>query len=157
MADPVPINPHFGHDPERLRKVRVLPERHRVAPGSWAVVPASARRNGLFWAFVLGTAGFLFIPQLNHPDGAAHPVPSIQKIWTVQVGAFRHREQAEAHAREITASTGETPRVIKDGGWFITTLGEYNTFDEAVSAAKNLKEKRVETWIRTAPALEKMQ
>lgn len=71
--------------------------------------------------------------------------------YTVQVGAFRTEESAEAHVRHLAAKTIPA-KVHKLGSWYAVLSGLFAAKEEANRYVQTVKAKGVEAFVKQAPA-----
>jgi tetratricopeptide (TPR) repeat protein len=100
---------------------RAMPAR----PGSVATQPGSAPRT----------------PARASARGAT--------AYTVQIGAFANRADADARLRKLRAQ-GHAARVVKVGTLWRVRLGRYPSRDAAADAARSLKAKKVDACVTEA-------
>ncbi len=69
--------------------------------------------------------------------------------YTVQIGAYANRADADARHRQLSAQ-GQAPRVVKVGALWRVRIGRYASRDAAAAAARSLKAKRIEAFVTEA-------
>jgi septal ring-binding cell division protein DamX len=69
--------------------------------------------------------------------------------YTVQIGAFASRADADARQRQLRAQ-GHSPRVVKVGGLWRVRIGRYPSRTAAADAARSLKAKRIPAFVTEA-------
>jgi cell division septation protein DedD len=74
---------------------------------------------------------------------------SASRAYTVQIGAFSKRTDADARQRQLRAQ-GYQVRVIKLGALWRVRLGRYASRDAASEAARGLKAKRIDAFVTEA-------
>lgn len=69
--------------------------------------------------------------------------------YTVQIGAFASRADADARHRQLSAQ-GHAPRVVKVGALWRVRIGRYSSRDAAAAAARSLKAKKIDAFVTEA-------
>ena len=69
--------------------------------------------------------------------------------YTVQIGAYGNRADADARHRQLSAQ-GHAPRVVKVGALWRVRIGRYSSRDAAAAAARSLKAKKVDAFVTEA-------
>jgi tetratricopeptide (TPR) repeat protein len=69
--------------------------------------------------------------------------------YTVQIGAFANRGDADARQRQLRAQ-GHSARVVKVGALWRVRIGRYRSRDAAMDAARALKAKRIDAFVTEA-------
>ena len=69
--------------------------------------------------------------------------------FTVQIGAFANRADADARYRQLRAQ-GHDTRVVKVGALWRVRIGRYPSRDAAATAARSLKAKRIDAFVTEA-------
>jgi tetratricopeptide (TPR) repeat protein len=69
--------------------------------------------------------------------------------YTVQIGAFANRGDADARQRQLRAQ-GHAARVVKVGALWRVRIGRYASRDAAADAARSLKAKRIDAFVTQA-------
>lgn len=69
--------------------------------------------------------------------------------YTVQIGAFASRADADARHRQLSAQ-GHAPRVVKVGALWRVRIGRYASRDAAAAAARSLKVKKIDAFVTEA-------
>ncbi|HJR65659.1 MAG TPA: SPOR domain-containing protein [Gemmatimonadaceae bacterium] len=69
--------------------------------------------------------------------------------YTVQIGAFANRGDADARHRQLSAQ-GHAPRVVKVGALWRVRIGRYPSRDAATVAARSLKAKKIDAFVTEA-------
>jgi len=77
------------------------------------------------------------------------PSPTRSAAYTVQIGAYGNRADADARHRQLSAQ-GHAPRVVKVGALWRVRIGRYPTRDAAAAAARALKAKKVDAFVTEA-------
>jgi hypothetical protein len=85
---------------------------------------------------------------------ATQPVPlrsseRAADAYTVQIGAFANRRDADARQRQLRAQ-GHSARVVKVGALWRVRIGRYVSRDAAADAARSLKAKRIPAFVTEA-------
>lgn len=75
--------------------------------------------------------------------------PTRSAAYTVQIGAYGNRADADARHRQLSAQ-GHAPRVVKVGALWRVRIGRYPTRDAAAAAARALKAKKVDAFVTEA-------
>ena len=73
-------------------------------------------------------------------------VPNRAAGYTVQIGAYGNRADADAKHRQLTAQ-GHGTRVVKIGELWRVRMGRYATRDAAASVARSLKAKKIDAFV----------
>src|SRR5687768_3156570 len=84
--------------------------------------------------------------------GQRQPAPSPARgatAYTVQIGAYGSRADADARHRQLSAQ-GHAPRVVKVGALWRVRIGRYPSRDAAAAAARALKAKKVDAFVTEA-------
>ncbi len=69
--------------------------------------------------------------------------------WTVQVGAYKTREEAE-QLRKTVVAQGLEPRVWENGGYFKVRVGRYATRAAASLASDAIQKKKLAVYVTEA-------
>jgi cell division protein FtsN len=69
--------------------------------------------------------------------------------YTVQIGAYGSRADADAKHRQLSAQ-GHGTRVVKVGELWRVRMGRYATRDAATSVARSLKAKKIDAFVTEA-------
>jgi cell division septation protein DedD len=69
--------------------------------------------------------------------------------YTVQIGAFASRADADARHRQLSAQ-GHAPRVVKVGALWRVRIGRYASRDAAAAAARSLKGRKIDAFVTEA-------
>src|SRR5919108_304709 len=69
--------------------------------------------------------------------------------YTVQIGAFASRRDADARQRQLQAR-GHSARVVKVGALWRVRIGRYSSRESAAAAARSLKAQRIEAFVTEA-------
>jgi cell division protein FtsN len=69
--------------------------------------------------------------------------------YTIQIGAYGNRVDADARHRQLSAQ-GHAPRVVKVGALWRVRIGRYASRDAAAAAARSLKAKRIDAFVTEA-------
>ena len=69
--------------------------------------------------------------------------------YTVQIGAYANRADADARHRQLSAQ-GHAPRVVKVGALWRVRIGRYPSRDAAAAAARSLKTKKIDAFVTEA-------
>jgi cell division protein FtsN len=80
---------------------------------------------------------------------AARPPARPAAAFTVQVGAYARRADADAKHRQMSAQ-GHGTRVVMVGDLWRVRMGRYASRDAAASVARSLKAKRIEAFVTEA-------
>jgi tetratricopeptide (TPR) repeat protein len=80
---------------------------------------------------------------------ATRPPARGAAAYTVQIGAFATRAEADARERQLQRQ-GHTARVVKVGALWRVRIGRYPTRAAAVEAARSLKAKRIDAFVTEA-------
>lgn len=92
-------------------------------------------------------------PVADQPEVAKGAAPLTAKLtYTVQVGAFRKREDAESRAKTLEAKGYQyliDPPVEPERPLYLLKVGKYNSRAEAVAVALRLKKDGFSTFIKT--------
>lgn len=85
------------------------------------------------------------------PRGTApvNPRARAAAAYTVQIGAFANRADADARHRQLN-SQGHASRVVKVGALWRVRIGRYASRDAAADAARSLKAKRIAAFVTEA-------
>jgi N-acetylmuramoyl-L-alanine amidase len=81
--------------------------------------------------------------------GATPPGARRGAAFTVQIGAFANRADADARHRQLRAQ-GHDTRVVKVGALWRVRIGRYPSRDAAANAAGSLKAKRIDAFVTEA-------
>jgi tetratricopeptide (TPR) repeat protein len=83
--------------------------------------------------------------------GAVATPPGARRgaAFTVQIGAFANRADADARHRQLRAQ-GHDTRVVKVGALWRVRIGRYPSRDVAADAARSLKAKRIDAFVTEA-------
>jgi cell division septation protein DedD len=71
------------------------------------------------------------------------------RAYTVQVGAYASRADADARQRQVRAK-GHSARVVKVGTLWRVRIGRYSSRESAAQAARSLKAQKVEAFVTEA-------
>ncbi|MDQ6829209.1 MAG: SPOR domain-containing protein [Gemmatimonadota bacterium] len=77
----------------------------------------------------------------------AAPAGAVQ--WTVQVGAYKTREEAE-QLRKTVVAQGLEPRVWENGGYFKVRVGRYASRTAAAAASDAIRQKHLAVYVTEA-------
>jgi len=97
-------------------------------------------------------------PAPKSPASASSPKPSAKKpaaaakgnqeaVYTVQLGAFKTRSNAEEMASRLR---GKSPRILREGGLYRVMSGSFDSKREAAVHEASLKRAGYTTYVRTA-------
>lgn len=85
--------------------------------------------------------------------GAVATQPSVPargaRVYTVQIGAFASRADADAKHRQLRAQ-GHSTRVVKVGALWRVRIGRYASREAAADSARALKAKRIDAFVTEA-------
>jgi tetratricopeptide (TPR) repeat protein len=81
--------------------------------------------------------------------GAARASARSATAYTVQIGAFANRADADARHRQLRAQ-GHSTRVVKVGALWRVRIGRYASRDAAADSARALKAKRIDAFVTEA-------
>ena len=76
-------------------------------------------------------------------------VPARPAGYTVQIGAYASRADADAKHRQLTAQ-GHGTRVVRVGALWRVRMGRYASRDAAASVARSLKAKKIDAFVTEA-------
>jgi len=76
-------------------------------------------------------------------------VPARAGGYTVQIGAYANRTDADAKHRQLTAQ-GHGTRVVRVGALWRVRMGRYASRDAAASVARSLKAKKIDAFVTEA-------
>jgi hypothetical protein len=76
-------------------------------------------------------------------------VPARTAGYTVQIGAYASRADADAKHRQLTAQ-GHGTRVVRVGALWRVRMGRYASRDAAASVARSLKAKKIDAFVTEA-------
>jgi cell division septation protein DedD len=80
---------------------------------------------------------------------SARPAPRSAAAYTVQIGAFANRGDADARQRQLRAQ-GHSARVVKVGALWRVRVGRYSSRDAAAEAARSLKARKIDAFVTEA-------
>jgi hypothetical protein len=83
------------------------------------------------------------------PPPSARASGTRSSSYTVQVGAFGSRRDAELRQRQLRAQ-GQSARVVKLGALWRVRIGRYASREAAAEAARSLKAKRIDAFVTEA-------
>lgn len=83
------------------------------------------------------------------PQPAQRPPPRGATVYTVQIGAFESRVDADAKHRQLSAQ-GHGTRVVKVGALWRVRMGRYASRSTAADVARALKAKRIDAFVTEA-------
>lgn len=85
-------------------------------------------------------------------SSASRPPPAAAaRAYTVQVGAFSQRGDADARQRQLKAE-GHDARVVRVGALWRVRIGRYTAREAAAEQARALKERRIDAFVTEAEA-----
>jgi hypothetical protein len=79
----------------------------------------------------------------------AQPAPRAAPVYTVQIGAFESRVDADAKHRQLSAQ-GHGTRVVKVGALWRVRMGRYASRNAAADVARALKAKKIDAFVTEA-------
>ena len=85
----------------------------------------------------------------TQPAGSARPTPSRAGAFTVQLGAFSSRADADARYRKLRGQ-GHAVRMVKVGALWRVRLGRYASREAAGEVARSLKAKNIDSFVTEA-------
>jgi hypothetical protein len=85
----------------------------------------------------------------TQPAGAARSTPARAGAFTVQLGAFSSRADADARYRRLRAQ-GHAVRIVKVGALWRLRLGRYASREAASEVARSLKAKNIDSFVTEA-------
>ncbi len=80
---------------------------------------------------------------------SSRPAPRGAAAYTVQIGAFANRGDADARQRRLRAQ-GHAARVVRVGGLWRVRIGRYTSRDAAAEMARSLKAKKIDAFVTEA-------
>ena len=80
---------------------------------------------------------------------ATQPLARGATAYTVQIGAFASRGDADAKHRQLSAQ-GHGTRVVKVGALWRVRMGRYATRDAAATVARSLRSKKIDAFVTEA-------
>ncbi len=92
------------------------------------------------------------VAEPGHPEASTGASPTVRSGYTVQVGAFRKREDAEKKAEMLKAKGYQyviDPPAGPEQPLYLLKVGQYNSRAEAVAVSLRLKKDGFSTFIKT--------